>query len=84
VHILGVQSASAGLEEGCQRGLVLCPGHPELYTGEAINPANLSWFEDMLGIGKVHQSQAVLEAKQEEAPANMVAKAGLPVGAASA
>lgn len=35
-----------------------CAGKVEDYSGEAVNPANLSWFESMLGVGKPYRSKA--------------------------
>ncbi len=30
-------------------------GEPDSYTGEAVNPANLSWCEGMLGVGRAYK-----------------------------
>ncbi len=32
-------------------------GKQEEYAGEAVNPANLSWFEGLLGVGRPYHSR---------------------------
>lgn len=32
-------------------------GEAETYTGEAVNPANLSWCEGLLGVGKAYKGR---------------------------
>lgn len=39
-------------------GCVSASGHPGAYTGEAVNPANLSWVEGMLGVGRAHSAHS--------------------------
>ena len=38
------------LTENCMHA-----GEAETYTGEAVNPANLSWCEGLLGVGKSYK-----------------------------
>lgn len=56
----------------------------ESYTGEAVNPANLSWFEGLMGVGRPYkeavkhtQSQRAIAAervgKDAEAPSTAAA-----------
>jgi hypothetical protein len=32
-------------------------GEAKTYAGEAVNPANLSWCEGMLGVGKAYKGR---------------------------
>ena len=32
-------------------------GAGDTYTGEAVNPANLSWFEGLTGVGKPYKKE---------------------------
>ena len=32
-------------------------GAGDSYTGEAINPSNLSWFEGLLGVGRTYRKE---------------------------
>lgn len=49
------------LREGDKRWLAILDGAHDSYTGEAVNPKHLSWYERMLGYGKLYNAEKAAE-----------------------
>ena len=60
---MGGQSGHEAIR--CSSARCGAAGAPTSYTGEAVNPANISWLESMLGVGRAHQHSAQTPAKED-------------------
>ncbi len=46
-----------GSDSTLSMGMLCRTGAGDSYTGEAVNPANLSWFEGLLGVGHPYRKE---------------------------
>ena len=55
-------------------------GEPDTYTGEAVNAANLSWCEGLLGIGKTYKGHQHTVDDARSGSAAVMTDTGAPNG----